>query len=515
MKDSQKSPVFMSWRWRLVLPLFAVLLILVMTAAYQLTPGSLALAADPVVAAGQLQLVRLLLAGGAAAVLIISFVVINGLLDRVSRVRSVVESLSAGQPEARTGMRPGDEIGALGAAIDRFATQVETRHDQLREALRRQRREAEHLTAVLEALPDGIVVQDIDGRVVHINDRGRALLGTQRAKEIDLSEITATVTDVLGLALAPGVYSLGDPRHVELEGRMISAQAAAVLSVAQRRVGTVIVLRDITQEVRREQQREKVLNRLEKEVQMPLMTQGRLPNTSSTLTDFAREMTRHSLALQKMIVEMRDLTADFRLRGLNDQQRALRLDTLMYAVANEWQQVAQAANLSLHVVVEERGLHILGDERRLRWALGNIVDNSIKYTPPGGEIFLEIRGEVNGMAHLRLRDNGVGIALDELPQVFTRFYRGEPVMQNGRAIHVPGTGQGLSIARQIIEMHGGSIRLKSTQWVGTAVYVALPLTAPVSLEMPRLYGGNDMEGETVRLRGDMNGDTTQMRSQPK
>lgn len=510
--DTDRQSRFLSGRWRVMLPLFGLLLVAAMLVGYSIIAAPVGSSSDPLTASAQLQLMRLLVAGLAGAVVITVFIGLNSMIGRINRVRTVVDALAAGSPEVRTGMTAIDEIGALGAAVDQYAEQVEARHDQLREMLRRQRRETEHLTAVLEAIPDGIIVQDTDGHVVHINDKARVMLGSQHARGVDLNELTSTVTDVLGLALAPGVYSLGDPQHVEMEGRMVSAQAAALVSLANRRVGTVIVLRDITDEVRRERAREKLVNRMEKEVQVPLMAQSR-HNPTANLSDFAREITRHSAALQKMIVEMRELTADFRLRGLSEQQRPLLLDTLMWALANEWQQVAQAANLSLRVMIEQPGLHVLGDERRLRWALGNIVDNAIKYTPPGGEIVLEIRGEVNGMAHLRLRDNGVGIGLEELPHVFTRFYRGNPVMQNGRMIHVPGTGQGLSIAKQIIEMHGGSIRLKSTQWVGTAVYVALPLTAPVSLEMPRLY--QEMEDETLQLRAKMDGETVKMRPQGK
>jgi signal transduction histidine kinase len=149
------------------------------------------------------------------------------------------------------------------------------------------------------------------------------------------------------------------------------------------------------------------------------------------------------------------------------------------------------------VQIEKSGLYVLGDERRLRWAIGNIVDNAIKYTPSGGALSLEIKGEDNGMARLRIRDNGVGIQAAELPNVFTRFYRGTPTAPNGEVIHVPGTGQGLSVARQIIEAHGGRIHIKSSPGVGTAVYFTLPLTAPVSIELPYLTA--DMEGETVRL----------------
>ena len=125
--------------------------------------------------------------------------------------------------------------------------------------------------------------------------------------------------------------------------------------------------------------------------------------------------------------------------------------------------------------IDRPGLQIVGDERRLRWALGNIIDNAIKYTPPGGKISLEIKDEEDGYARLRVRDNGVGIAADELPNVFTRFYRGDPVSVTGRALRVPGTGQGLTIARQIIETHDGRIYLRSSPGVGTAVYFTLPM----------------------------------------
>jgi len=148
-------------------------------------------------------------------------------------------------------------------------------------------------------------------------------------------------------------------------------------------------------------------------------------------------------------------------------------------------------------MIEQRGLFILGDEKRLRWAIGNLIDNAIKYTLPGGSLTLEIKPEANGSAQLRIRDNGVGIQDDDRAHVFTRFYRGSPKTADGQIIRVPGMGQGLYITRQIIEAHGGKIRLKSSVGVGTAIYLALPLTAPVSMSLPIFEA--DMEGETVQL----------------
>jgi signal transduction histidine kinase len=201
-----------------------------------------------------------------------------------------------------------------------------------------------------------------------------------------------------------------------------------------------------------------------------------------------------------MILELYDLTGA-NLHKQPDQQRPIHLDSLVWAIANEWRQVAQAQNLSFHVIIERSGLYVLGQERRLRWAIGNIVDNAIKYTPPGGDLTLEIKDDVSDeMAHLRIRDNGVGITREELPHVTNRFYRGRPVTQAGRAINVPGSGQGLTTAAQIFEAHGGKIEVRSKQWVGTAVYFTLPLTAEHGYELPHVAA--QLDGKTIPLRLD-------------
>ena len=99
---------------------------------------------------------------------------------------------------------------------------------------------------------------------------------------------------------------------------------------------------------------------------------------------FSREISPHAPALQKMIVEMRELLSG-ETPLVEPAARSMPLETLVWAVANEWRQVAQAANLTVNVEVQRSGLTVYGDERRLRWALGNVVDNAIKYTPPGGQ----------------------------------------------------------------------------------------------------------------------------------
>lgn len=443
------------------------------------------------------QLTGLLLAGLSAFVLIALFVGISWITGRIGRITRTAEALAYGERTARTNMQPVDEIGRLGQALDRYADYAQERQDSLRVSLRRQRRENERLTAVLEALPDGVIVLDLDGRVLVMNEMARTLLGSARVlrSNPDLQELTAFVTDRLGPALAPGIYALGDVQRIRLDGRVLDAQAAAVMAVTRQRIGTLITLRDVTEAVQVETARRKILEHIQDDIQEPLAGLGQSRAASSQMT---QEIRQHASALQRMILEMRGLSDASARRIMDEQQRPLLLDTLVWSVANEWRQVAQAQNLKLHVAIEKPGLYVLGEERRLRWAIGNIIDNAIKYTPAGGDVMLEVQEESgDGRAHLRVRDNGVGIVRDELPHVFTRFFRGRPVTAEGRAIRVPGSGQGLTIARQIFEAHGGSIHIKSKPGVGTAVYFAIPLTSPVSLELPPL--AHDLEEETVRI----------------
>lgn len=446
------------------------------------------------------QLTALLAAVLAGAAVVIVFVGVNRVANRAEQVADVAERLALGHARARTEMQPGDELQAVGYALDRYADAVQHRQDAMQQALRRQRREVNHLMLVLESMPDGVVVQDLKGQVVFMNDQGRDLLGSQqRFREAGLDRLADAAAHELGPALAPGLYALGDPLRVGLDDRMLSAQAAAVLSHTGHRLGTVVLLRDITEMVRQERDRDLILRRLALDIQQPLAGLGRVGSQSGSdlVRAFAREVSRQAVALQKVIVDMHEL-ANVDTASVQRRQRALRLETLVWAIANEWRQIAQANRLTLHVIIERKGLHILGDEKRLRWAIGNIVDNAIRYTLPGGALTLEIRDEVDGMANLRVRDSGVGIVRDELPHVFTRFYRGRPTAPNGEIIRVPGMGQGLYLARQIFESHGGRVAIKSRPGIGTAVYLSLPLTAAEGLELPR-FEEDDMDGETVRL----------------
>ena len=432
------------------------------------------------------QFLGLVMASIAGVIVVAVYALVARLAGRVSHVTHTAEALARGDMAARTQFPATDEIGELGRTLDVYADRVQHRQDSLRAMLRRQRRENARMTAIFEAMPEGVIVQDDDGRVLFVNDRARALLAANpdRLAGSNLSRLTALVTDVLGPALAPGIYTLGEPQRFVLDGRMLSVQAAAILSISGKRIGTVLVLRDISEQVQREQVREELLRKLARDVQEPLLEMVNLRSVveaaDSPLQHFAQEVVRNTVRLQRLVVQLRDLS-DLGPEEVEVGQQPLPVEGLLNGLAEEWRPAVTASGLTLVVAIEDAEMFVLGDERRLRWALGNLLDNALKYTLPGGMIRLGARRANTRSAEISVRDSGVGIQPRDLPHVFTRFYRGSPFKPDGTLLRVPGMGQGLFISQRVVEAHGGTLHLDSQPGRGTQVVCGLPLTAPVAM----------------------------------
>jgi signal transduction histidine kinase len=123
--------------------------------------------------------------------------------------------------------------------------------------------------------------------------------------------------------------------------------------------------------------------------------------------------------------------------------------------------VTVAADAAADVVV-------MADRTRLEQAAANLIDNAIKYTPPGGRVDVEVQRS-GDRAVLRVRDTGHGIAPDELPRIFDRLFRGD------RSRAERGLGLGLSLVKAIVEAHGGSVEVASEVGHGATFVVSLPV----------------------------------------
>src|SRR5438552_4768038 len=149
---------------------------------------------------------------------------------------------------------------------------------------------------------------------------------------------------------------------------------------------------------------------------------------------------------------------------------------------------ASSRGITIHEVFEHGMPRIWGDERATRQIVLNLLSNSIKFTPQGGEIWLKAGWTASGGQYLSVKDTGSGIAEDEIPIVLASFGQGSNSIKSAEQ----GAGLGLPIAKSLIDMHGGTFTLKSKLRIGTEVIITFPpervmsALAPMTEEAPPL-----------------------------
>lgn len=153
----------------------------------------------------------------------------------------------------------------------------------------------------------------------------------------------------------------------------------------------------------------------------------------------------------------------------------LSLNEVVKECARAAQVLAVRKGVQLRADLDSASIAMNGDDELLKRVVLNLLDNAVKYTPAGGEISVALARQ-NGNAQIIVRDTGIGIPPAEQEHVFDRFYR----VDKARSRALGGAGLGLSIARLIVEAHGGKISVKSVPGEGSKFTVELPLPSPQS-----------------------------------
>ena len=115
--------------------------------------------------------------------------------------------------------------------------------------------------------------------------------------------------------------------------------------------------------------------------------------------------------------------------------------------------------------------NVLADIKKMRNVVQNLIDNAIKYTHPGGFVTITLALEGNNMLAVSVKDTGIGIPEDQQNQIFQKFFRGD----NARKLETEGSGLGMYIAKEIVEMHKGRLRFESRENKGSTFTFTLPM----------------------------------------
>jgi two-component system sensor histidine kinase BaeS len=197
------------------------------------------------------------------------------------------------------------------------------------------------------------------------------------------------------------------------------------------------------------------------------LNEGKLPPTSETFYVIYDEAKRLSL----LVEDLRTLSLS-EAGELSLMQLAVQPSLLVKRGIKAYSQKARALNISLRAEIQRRLPSINVDPDRMAQVNGNLLDNSLHYTPSGGKVELAVLAVPEGV-EFRVRDTGAGIPKADLPYIFNRFYRAE----KSRNRRESGSGLGLAIAKSIVEAHGGRIWAESEPSQGTTIFFVIPITA--------------------------------------
>ncbi len=188
------------------------------------------------------------------------------------------------------------------------------------------------------------------------------------------------------------------------------------------------------------------------------------PEQINLLLDETRQLTR-------LVEDLRMLTMA-EAGQLTLEREDVDIHELLSDVVTSFSGQAETAGVNLRIAGEggEQPLSIQADQGRLYQVISNLVANALHYTQPGGEIILRAEGYPGGV-RLQVSDNGSGIAAEDLPYIFDRFWRADRSRQKTAGA---GSGLGLSIARQLVRAHGGTIQVESQVNQGTTFTIDLP-----------------------------------------
>lgn len=394
----------------------------------------------------------------------------------LSEPLEALRRFAAAHHEGRLGVRlPGTWIGefrSVAEALNRMAGTLELR-------IGSSDAERARLEAVIAAMEEAVLVVDAGERVLLANPRLRELVGSPAGGPAPegraLLEVVrhTEVVDGLRAALRKGEAQVREAA-MGLAGEQRVRFHVGPFAQPDGTTGAVAVFHDVTELRRVESIRRDFVANASHELKTPLtsirgyaerLSDMKLPGHAAPAVD---AIVANAKRLQALVEDLLELS---RIESGNVPLRpeTVGVAELVRRLVRDLEPRLRAGALEVEVRAEGDD-RAFCDRRAVEQVLGNLLDNSIQYTPAGGRIEVTVRPGVGGRLHVAVSDTGIGIPRKDLPRIFERFYRVDP----GRSRALGGTGLGLAIVKHLVQGLGGQLGVESQPGSGTRFWVELP-----------------------------------------
>jgi PAS domain S-box-containing protein len=404
------------------------------------------------------------------------------------------------------GSRPGvfndDHLRLVEAAGNQLAASINNAElyafiraqaEQLGDMVREQQIEATKSNAILEGVADGVVVANEQGGIILVNNAAEVVLSLRRAdilgKPVDrvaglFTQGGERWADTIATWIAHPLEVHGGDTLTEIvrAGERVISLTLAPVMIRDQFLGTVSVLRDITRDVEVDRLKSEFISNISHELRTPmtsikgyadLLVLGMAGPVSERQREFLDTIKHNADRLGTLVDDLLNISQIDSSRLTMDWQ-PVAIPALISTLVGDLRARIASNDRELTVVeaVAEGLPETYADPDKVKQLLGRLLDNAYQYTPDGGTITVAARLEGADRFLIAVSDTGIGIPEAVLPRVFERFFRND---EHPLVIETPGTGLGLALARELAEMHHGTIAVESVVDQGSTFTFALPL----------------------------------------
>lgn len=439
---------------------------------------------------------------GTLFAILLSFFLAKTITSPIQSLTRGAQQIAAGEFEQEIDVHSRDEIGTLTDTFNHMKSVLKNTIDQVSG-------EQKKLETVFFYLKDAVVAFRDDGSVMHQNTTARDLFvqlmtDTSSAGDEEAADNEDTILTLSWLLHLCGIEDnpifraalerdteFGDEgyviREIALRERVfdVSLGNFRYMENNETLTGVIAVIHDVTGRYELDRSRREFVANVSHELRTPLTSIKGAAETVLRYPDMPPDMRESFLSMaveesDRMTRIVGDLLVLSRLD--NNRTKWEISEFSMEAVIRHLCEVVKndiaEHRHTLSVKFDDHLPAITADKDRIEQVLLNILTNAVKYTPDGGQILIRAAANGTHMA-VSVRDNGMGIPKEDQPHLFERFYR----VEKSRTTGAGGTGLGLAIAKELVEAHGGKIKLKSAVGKGTELTVILPLRTPLADEV--------------------------------
>lgn len=409
--------------------------------------------------------------GVSALLVIIATAVIARMITRpVRRITKAAEAISSGKLDQQIPVYSRDEIGRLGHSFNDMSVNIKNAMSVLAD-------ERSRLSAILSGLSDGVVMTDAAAKIILANPAAENLFKFEQKQIVD-KPLIEVIPDHEIDNLVKKCLSTGSEQSAQIDsmhGRFLRTITVPITTGEIK--GALILFQDLTEIRSLQTMRREFVGNISHELRTPLAAIKAIVDTLRdgaiddhiAAGDFLNRLDIEVDGMTQMVNELIELSR-IETGKIKLILEPVNLNTLAEGVIARLTPQADRHQISIVTKLLSDLPLIEADRERIRQVMVNILHNAIKYTPAGGKI--EVSTRLAGQTVItQVSDTGIGISPDDLPHIFERFFKADKSRSSG------GSGLGLAIAKHTVQIHGGSVWVKSELGKGSTFGFNLPLQA--------------------------------------